>query len=90
MFSRWLQPIPDTLPSPTKTTAAGASTISVKKKTGDTFLFGDEAVVATEDIGDDIAMDDVDDDWIVDDTGGQITDESRRNGERVKEMGKFN
>ena len=90
LFSRWQQPIPDTLPSPVKVTLSGTSTISVKKRSAELSLFGDDTDLAAVH---DIAMDDVDDDWIIDDIGGQLgaeDAEGKNNGEAIKEMGMTN
>jgi hypothetical protein len=90
-FSRWTKPIPDTLPSPVKIASTGTSTIAVKRKADETFLFGDNAEPAagTGDTFEDIAMNDMDD-WIIDDTGGLMMDddtEGKRKRGLVKEMG---
>jgi chromosome transmission fidelity protein 4 len=89
LFSRWQQPIPDTLPSPVKVTLTGASTISVKKRSAELSLFGEDADPAGLQ---DIAMEDLDDDWIIDDIGGQMGEDGAESKSKekaiVKEMGK--
>ena len=89
-FSRWLEPIPDTLPSPVKVARTGAATLSVKRKPEDTFLFGDDAAhVTTNDGVGDAGIEDLDDDWIIDDIG-KMDDEPEGNdpkSKHIKEMG---
>jgi hypothetical protein len=73
-------------------TAASASiTAPLKRKSSPALLFGDDVAYSTEnDNGVDIGIAGIDDDWIIDDTGGAITDEASGKTEKdgfIKEMG---
>lgn len=71
-FSRWTDPIPSTLPSPTVSDAIQAKTLD--KLLDDEF--GDEDGLDIEERGEDI------DDWIVDDDGYAEEDGPKGNGRR--------
>ncbi|KAF4621226.1 hypothetical protein D9613_000247 [Agrocybe pediades] len=81
-FTRWKKPISDNFPHPVKASIAtnGASTISVKPKTGlDLFAADDVQENAKDkdhdadvDLDDDMA--DIDDGWIVDDMDGALNE----------------
>jgi chromosome transmission fidelity protein 4 len=95
-FTRWTDPIPSELPSPTTTEAAQAK--KLEKILDDDFGFGEEdGDLDMEERGEDLFGDmeaerglEGEDDWIVDDDGGYGKDEGEeRWGKGRTEVGKW-
>jgi hypothetical protein len=83
VFSRWVEPVPSSSPSPFKTSPVTPLNYSAEE------LFGDNK---EGDVGGDLSVDMPDDDWIIDDVGILDEEEGRDKhlgGGLVKEMGRL-